>query len=147
MCIPKEAGILGWAQFILTDRIETLSTEMEDAVYSLSYSARDLRKRGCINEARKYYELAVMLSESRMGIQFVEEIDIYDDLAVVYLISGKYKKALQTFPKYGRGRSTVTEFCSNYHGPLPRTLKKFLRESLDDLSILEPNDTWSKLSG
>ncbi len=146
--IPKKAGIFGPIR--VSERIETLSKELEDAVYLLSYSARDLRKRDSINEARKYYELAVMLSRSRLGIQFIEEVDIVDDLAVVYLISGKYKKALQTFAlgaTHDQGRSIVTEFCSNYHGPLPRTLKKFLRKSPDDFSILKPDDPWSKVGG
>jgi len=135
----------------LTERIESLSKELEDTVYWLSSSAHDSRKRGSISVARKYYELAVTLSRSRLpGIRFIEELDIVDELAMLYLTSGKYTKALKTFAlsaTHDQGRGIVTEFCSNYHGPLPRTLTRFLRKPPDELSILKPNDIWSKLAG
>lgn len=123
--------------------IQSLSLEMEDAVFLLSELARDLMIKGRVAEAIRCYETCLVLGEARLGVRSVEELDIAEELAMIYLRQGKYRKGLRILEKCASrdvSRSKVLEFCSGLCGPIPRVLKSFVARSPRDVRVL---DVWS----
>ena len=123
-------SLLPWAT---SQRIQSLSVEMEDAVFWLSRLGKEFIRNGSETDAIRAYECSLLLSKSRLGVRYVEELDIADDLAVLYLRRGNFKKALRTFEEGASidgGRSKVIEFCASLERPAPKVLNAFLRKPL-----------------
>jgi tetratricopeptide (TPR) repeat protein len=123
--------------------IQSLSLEMEDAVFLLSELGRDLMGKGRVAEAIRCYETCLLLSEARFGVRSAEELDVAEELAMIYLRQGRYRKGLRVLEKCASrdvSRSKVLEFCSGLCGPIPRVLKSFVARSPRDVQVL---DIWS----
>ena len=112
-------------------KILEIERQLEDRVYILASQANEQLSNGRIKQAVKLYELSVGLSQARIGIICVEELDIVDYLAHCYLKQGQYAKALRAFrygPSQDKGYKQVLEFCANFFGEKPQTLRTFLRK-------------------
>lgn len=112
-------------------KILEIERQLEDRVYVLASQANEQLSNGLIKQAVKLYELSVGLSQARIGYRCVEELDIVDHLAHCYLKQGQYAKALRAFrygPSQDKGYKQVLEYCANFLGEKPQTLRTFLRK-------------------
>ena len=134
--------------FATSKLLQALSLEMEDAVFRLSELARDYVRKGAVREAVRTYEICLLLSQAKLGVRSAEEMDIADDLAMIYLLRGQYSKALEMFKNGAspdNGRSNLLKFCSEFCGPLPKVLKAFVTNTSGNKPVLDIGDDWSAI--